>query len=94
MTSNPLEEPYIEKPDEVQVGDELYCWMPGNYDRMCGGDCVAYDGSFTNDQTRDSCKLLNAVRSTAMSLALLTRQRQQAAVKDHIDRLPKPPEVK
>jgi len=93
--------PFIERPDEHTVGDELYCWMPGNETRECNGSCVAYDSSYTTDQLRDSCKALNAFRSAAKSVAMIAsafhqREKQQdiAARKAHIDNLPRPPEVK
>jgi len=94
MPNEPQADPFIESPDEVEVGDELYCWMPGNSDRMCCGECVAYDGTYMRDQLRDPCKLLNAVRSMAKSLAVGVKQQSQEALKTHIDSLPKPPEVR
>ena len=75
--------PFIERPDEHEVGDELYCWMPGNSDRECNGGCVAYDASYQQDQVRDSCKVLNCVRSATKSFIFLSDslQRQEKALK-------------
>jgi len=93
---------FIERPDEhiAGGGDELYCWLPGNSDRECNGACVAYDPTYTQDQVRDSCKTLNAVRSAAKSLAMIAsalqqgaKQRELAERKAQADRLPPPPKV-
>lgn len=95
------EDALLERPDEHQVGDELYCWMPGNEDRECNGSCVAYDSSYVTDQVRDSCKALNAFRSIAKSIAMLTsatqarvKQAEIAARKAQAEQLPRPPEVR
>lgn len=95
------ENPFIERPDEHAPGDELYCWMPGNDNRECNGSCVAFEPGSLQDDRKDMCKLLNAVRSIALSLgiqsqtakAALTRQ-EVAARKAAADQLPEPPEVK
>jgi len=95
------EEVLLERPDEHKVGDELYCWMPGNEDRECNGGCVAYDSTYVTDQVRDSCKWLNAFRSMAKSLAMMTqamqaraKQGELAARKAQAESLPRPPEVR
>lgn len=83
----------IERPDEHATGDELYCWMPGSEDRECNGSCVAYDSSYEEDQRKDPCKVLNAVRSIGLSVAKLSnlaRVRERAAAVPQ----PEPPEVR
>lgn len=94
--------PFIEHPDEhEEQGDELYCWMPGNSDRECGGGCVAYDPSFEQDQRRTSCMVLNSIRSAAFALNMLgisaKRQNKTSEMlekKRQLDELsPPPPEV-
>lgn len=101
MPNETTENPFIERPDEHVVGNELYCWIPGSGDRECNGSCVAFaPESLQNDQM-DTCKALNALRSIALSLgiqakAAKTRQTSQevAARKGVVDQLPAPPEVK
>jgi hypothetical protein len=88
--------PFIERPDEHQpVGDELYCWMPGNQDRQCGPDCVAFEERAMGDGSNlDMCKVLNSIRTISGSLATQVKSRKleqrQAVIKDQ----PKPPEVR
>lgn len=84
----------IERPDEhEELGDELYCWMPGNGDRECNGSCVAYDESYNEDQRRDSCKVLNAVRSFTLSHAKIANIATQKARAAATPNQP-PPEVR
>lgn len=84
----------LERPDEHEAGaaDELYCWMPGSEDRECSGSCVAYDASYEQDQRKDSCKVLNAIRSAGLSLGklanMLHAKERQAAIPQ-----PEPPRV-
>ena len=60
----------LERPDEYQeLGDEIYCWMPGNYDRECNGSCVAFDLIYEEDQRRSPCSLINLLKSVGMSHA-------------------------
>jgi hypothetical protein len=60
----------LERPDEYQeIGDEVYCWLPGNYDRECNGSCVAFDTIFETDQRRSQCSIINLVKSVALSHA-------------------------
>jgi len=95
------ENPFIERPDEHAPGDELYCWMPSNDNRECNGSCVAFEPGSLQDDRKDTCKVLNAARSIALSLGIqaqmakVTHTRQEvAARKAAADRLPEPPEVK
>lgn len=86
--------PELERPDEheAEAADELYCWMPGSEDRECGGSCVAYDASYEQDQRRDSCKVLNVIRSLGLSVAKLANMaqvRERAAAVPQ----PEPPKV-
>lgn len=39
--------PYLEKPDEMNVGSGLLCWI--NADRVCGPDCVAFNVAVLGD---------------------------------------------
>jgi hypothetical protein len=100
MTQETEPNPFLERPDEHVVGDELYCWMPGNGDRECIGSCVAYDPSYVHDQARDPCKALNAVRSFAKSVAMLVghvqhleKRAEVAARQAQASKLPDPPKV-
>jgi len=97
------ENPFIERPDEHAVGeaDELYCWMPGNDNRECNGSCVAFESAALRTDRADTCKVLNALRSIAMSFGVQTRiskamqTRQEVSErKKAADALPKPPEVR
>lgn len=92
----------LERPDShEELGDELYCWMPGNADRQCEGSCVAYDGSYMEDQRRSPCMLLNAARSIAMSFGIQANLTKKAVKSQDIharqelaSKLPDPPEVR
>ena len=94
-------EPYLERPDEHEPSDELYCWMPGTDHRECGGSCISYDDTHEADQRKSPCMVLNSIRSIALSLGTQAavskrgeKSQKTAAVKQHIDNLPAPPEVK
>lgn len=76
----PTDNPFIERPDEHAPGNDLYCWLPGNSNRPCSGECVAYDASFAEDQRKSSCHVLNSIRSSAFSLAML--QKVMTSTKD------------
>lgn len=93
--------PFLERPDEHEPGDELYCWMPGTDHRECNGSCVAFEPASLQDDRKDTCKALNALRSLAMSMGLQAKvakamQTQQTVAerKKVSDSLPGPPEVK
>jgi hypothetical protein len=78
----------LERPDEHQeTGDEIYCWMPGNYDRECNGSCVAFDIIFESDQRRSPCSIINMVKSLALSHAKIANvdqlEARMAAVPKH-----------
>lgn len=64
----------LERPDEHEAGaaKEAYCWMPGNMDRECGADCVAYDKRSVTDPKVGACMALNSLRSIGLSLVKLT----------------------
>lgn len=84
----------IERPDEYQeVGDEIYCWMPGNFDRECNGSCVAHDMIFEDDQRRSPCSLINIFKSVAMSHARIANIAQAKARAATTPNTP-PPEVR
>ena len=89
---------FIERPDEHEVKDELYCWMPGNSDRECNGSCVSYDPSYISDQFKDTCKVLNSIRAISKAFVFDTQKRNKqmelSARKEQADSLPRPPEVK
>ena len=67
MASQQPDNPFIHQPDEHVVAAELYCWMPGNQDRECGPDCVAYDPRFMSEPRVTSCTLLNIAKSVGIS---------------------------
>ena len=85
---------FIERPDEHEIGNEVYCWMPGSDDRECNGSCVAFDERSTQDPRVDTCKALNALRSLALSAGRFMKRAQSAAVQAEVGRLPDPPEVR
>lgn len=91
-------DPFLDKPDEHVVGDELYCWMPGNSDRECNGSCVAYEPRCTDDPRMSSCMALNAVKSLSLGVNLMAKVQNQvkAVVKREaaLHNEPKPPEVR
>lgn len=87
----------LERPDEHEAGaaNELYCWLPGNSDRECGPDCVAYDISFTEDQRRTPCMALNAIRAGSMALNVMgVAAKQGTQMQARRQPQPPPPEVK
>ena len=84
----------VVRPDEYQeVGDEIYCWMPGSYDRECNGSCVAFDQIFEGDQRRSPCSLINIFKSTAMSHAKVANI-EQAKARAAVTPNQIPPEVR
>lgn len=87
------ENPFIERPDEHEPGDELYCWMPGSEDRECNGSCVAFESRALQDDRMDTCKALNALRSLSMSLGMQAKRARGDAIKAEIAKIPEPPEV-
>lgn len=100
--NRPIDEnPFIERPDEHEVqGDELYCWMPGNGERQCGPDCVAFDPSFEDDG-KTTCLVLNIARVAGVvaqvhGQALRARRESDRVEKisQKIGEIPNPPEVR
>lgn len=49
-----VSDPYIEKPDELDVGDGQMCWLDSN--RMCGPDCKAFN--LSAEQGPEQCLFL------------------------------------
>ena len=96
------ENPFVERPDEhEELGDELYCWVPGNSERQCGPDCVAFDEGCEADDMKTSCLVVNTLRVMGIGVQVLagvTRDRQRAAksaaVTAKVQEIPDPPEVK
>jgi hypothetical protein len=91
--------PFIEEPDEHKTGeDELFCWVPGSWERRCGGDCVAFDTRALEDPRVSTCKWLNVAGSAAMSLKKLSTPApdpyDEEALRKVIQAIPEPPEVK
>lgn len=72
MESQPPENPFIERPDEHVISQELFCWMPSNADRECGPDCVAFDPRFATEPKVTSCSVLNLFKSVALSAAQIS----------------------
>lgn len=84
----------LERPDEHQeIGDEIYCWLPGSFDRECNGSCVAFDLIYEDDQKRSCCSIINMFKSVALSHAKIANVGQ---VKARIAATPNqpPPEVR
>lgn len=82
----------LERPDEHQeIGDEIYCWLPGNYDRECNGSCVAFDLIYESDQKRSCCSIINLVKSVALSHSKIANIGQ---VKARIEATPNQPPPK
>lgn len=70
----------VERPDEYQeVGDEVYCWMPGNFDRECNPSCVAHDVVYEKDQRRSTCSIINILKSAALSHSKIANLAQTRA---------------
>lgn len=64
-------EKFIHEPEKRQARDELYCWLPSLNpagDRVCGGDCVAFDPQGVGKTDRTQCVFLNAVKQGAIAL--------------------------
>lgn len=51
--------PYIEKPDNLDIGDGTACWIDLN--RMCNSTCRAWDFEVSPAQGPDVCRALRAV---------------------------------
>jgi hypothetical protein len=93
--SQSSDDPFIEKPDEHVIEQELFCWMPSNADRQCGPDCVAFDARFVSDQRVTSCMVLNITKSIGLSLAKSSRLQETVQRGEQIrDLSPEPPKVK
>jgi hypothetical protein len=92
MATEDASQPFIERPDEHEVGAarELYCWMPGSGDRECNGNCVSYDIRFTADQRFTTCMVLNTLRSIGLSLGMQANMTKATVAKAEA---PKPPKV-
>lgn len=89
-----LEHTEIERPDEhEELGDEMYCWLPGNDDRECNEGCVAFDFVYKDDQRRSPCTLINLFKSVAMSQAKVANVEQVRAKVAATPSTP-PPEVR
>jgi hypothetical protein len=72
MASQPHDVLFDEPSDAGVIEQELYCWIPGSADRMCGPDCVAFDPRFKDDSRVTSCSVLNSVKSVALSVAKIS----------------------
>jgi hypothetical protein len=90
---NPTDKAFIERPESHEAGalNELYCWMPGNYDRECTGACVGYDPRSTSDVRFTPCTILNTLRSLGLSVMGIANAAKQDVRKTS---QPVPPEVK
>lgn len=66
--------PYIEKPDQWSADQKdqqkLYCLL--NADRVCGGDCVAFDPE-GGVEMRTGCLIVNALVSQAAILSSIRK---------------------
>jgi hypothetical protein len=51
--------PYIEKPDQLDVGDGTACWIDQN--RMCNPTCRAWDYEVQPAQGPDVCRALRSI---------------------------------
>jgi hypothetical protein len=54
-----LSAPYIEKPDQLDIGDGTACWIDVN--RMCNSTCRAWDYEVDPPQGPDVCRALRAL---------------------------------
>ena len=93
--------PFIERPDEHPVGaaDEVYCWMPSNDARECNSSCVAYNPETASDgRPCMALEMLRQLVTVATDLVPLLHKRdaraRTEAVKQIVDNLPPPPEVR
>lgn len=98
----PEENPFaVQRPEQHAVGaaNEVYCWMPNSGDRECNATCVAYDPSHATEGK--SCEVLNHLaaivdvmsRRTGLMKKLAVDQ-QIDRVKEAIEKIPPPPEVR
>lgn len=106
MSGQETDNPFIERPDEHEVqGDDIYCWMPGNMDRQCGPDCVAFDQIYEDDQGKTTCRVLNIMRVLGVGVQVLAgtirdqhtkaeASAKRAAVAQKVSEIPDPPEVR
>jgi hypothetical protein len=72
--------PYIEEPGDKKVGDGSMCWLNG--ERMCGGDCVAFNWESEPLQAPNQCIALayfGQVASGALTQIKLSRKARQRA---------------
>jgi hypothetical protein len=74
---------FIQQPDQHEVSEELYCWL--NPNRVCGGDCVAFDivGATNKDRTR--CILVNASKQSAVGVVNIARGMRSPAAPSGAD---------
>lgn len=96
----PPDESVIERPDEHLAGsaNELYCWLDDP--RECGADCVAFEEGSLTDPRMTTCKVMNAIRSVALSFAQISKamlqggRRQAAAdMREKLEEISTPPKV-
>lgn len=82
------EEPYIEKPDEINVDLGAACFLNGN--RVCGPDCSAFTDPHA-PTAQERCLILSSV-STGLELLqeLVRDKRPRATYAPHIE----PPRVR
>ena len=49
-----------------------------NKDRVCGGDCEAFDPTGVNQESESACKIVNSLHRGSMSLITIARIMQAA----------------
>jgi hypothetical protein len=88
--------PFIERPEEHELlGDELFCWMPGDDQRMCGPSCVAFESrSLDPNSGLSTCTLLNSFRSMSASIHSMVRRDDVKRRQEVIKEQPSPPAVR
>lgn len=97
----PDDNPFLARPDEHAVGaaNEVYCWLPGSDSRECNATCVAYDPD--NAREGRPCEALNhlgviieVMKRRADMMKRLAREQEVEKIKEAIDKIPPPPEVR
>jgi len=79
--ATPAGDPHIKRPDELDIGPGMLCWLDGT--RLCGADCVSFNPEEIDEhgsmlEGPNKCLALYYMGqqgSAAMSTLLLNRKR-------------------
>ena len=89
-----------ENPFDEDIESDQWCWL--DQARPCDEKCVAFDDNMGDN--RGPCLLVNSQRKSANSLGVIVKnlrdllgdgkKAESEKLKQHMDNLPDPPEVK